>query len=449
MTYTPPTFTNGGPPALSAANLNAMGQGIVGVQYATAATAANTARVTAALNRGVSDVSILVITDSTGNGTDEWPYRLAQLLAAQYPAYTVTARFWNESTGTDYSAATTIQTGTGAKILAFHIVAVSGSTPGYVLGSRWANAIVAASPHLVIIGHGHNMGDPTTWGEYGLGVGMMLALTEEIAAWFPRVGIVLIAENPITTAGRETWSWFKADAWQQLAAIRNYGIVDVFQAFCDYGDWAADLMADGLHPNATGSTLWAETVARAFVTHDDAATFQQVPPLLLTGTNHLANHDFAAWSGTDPDSWTPLDANTVTSKDTTNVETGAHGMKMTAANATGATYVAQSVALAGGPKYLQGQVVTAAVRYYVPASNTATVRLTLFDNVGGSGAAGTTADVDASSRDRYRWLFVTRRVDPAATSVTVRLHPRTTGDVAVEATVDRVYLVRGALPLCG
>jgi hypothetical protein len=41
--------------------------------------------------------SILVQGDSTGNGTDEWVYLLAQRLGGRFPAYGIEYRLWDDT----------------------------------------------------------------------------------------------------------------------------------------------------------------------------------------------------------------------------------------------------------------------------------------------------------------------------------------------------------------
>jgi hypothetical protein len=53
---------------------------------------------------------VQVIGDSTGNDPNEWVYRLAQKVAADYPSYTVQTRLWADASQ-QYAAPVTIQTG--------------------------------------------------------------------------------------------------------------------------------------------------------------------------------------------------------------------------------------------------------------------------------------------------------------------------------------------------
>jgi hypothetical protein len=66
--------------------------------------------VKASLTRGVQSTCIQVIGDSTGDATTEWFGLLGARLGAQYPAYTVSWRPWND-TNQWYDMPTTLQSG--------------------------------------------------------------------------------------------------------------------------------------------------------------------------------------------------------------------------------------------------------------------------------------------------------------------------------------------------
>ena len=66
---------------------------------------------TVALTDATRPCAVQVLGDSTGDGTTDWPYRVAQSLAARYPGHSVVHRLWNDTTQ-DFDAPTVIQTGT-------------------------------------------------------------------------------------------------------------------------------------------------------------------------------------------------------------------------------------------------------------------------------------------------------------------------------------------------
>lgn len=416
-------------------------------RYVGRSTAANTRRLMMKLKRGASDAAVLVIGDSTGNQTNEWVYLWAQAVAAMFPALTVRVAFWDE-TGNVYNAPTVVQTGTGPRTLTIWNCSAAGQTQDYVLGSRWNTAVVPADPDLVIVSHGHNTGDPlasanTFWGVRN----KFLALTEELAALFPYAGIVLIAQNPSYIAGRELWQARKADMYEDLAALRGYGFIDVHQAFVDDGRGAA-LTLDNTHPTDVGSQLWADVVASATrADPDQGVSSLGAPPLLSRATNLLGTaYDFSDWSAADPAGWTM--SNATATKDTTNKETGAHGMRLQPV-ADGAAYAQAFLNLAtlGGSGLLSGQVVMFAVRLFMPAAHLATTRIRLVDNTGSANQI--LSDSSTANRDRFCWMFITKRLTANPTNITAQIYCRSTGNAVADITVDRAYLIQGALPRCG
>jgi len=66
-----------------------------------------------ALTEGLT-TGIQILSDSTGNDTTDWPYILAQQIAASYPNFTVDHLLWSDATQT-YAAPTRIQTGTAGE----------------------------------------------------------------------------------------------------------------------------------------------------------------------------------------------------------------------------------------------------------------------------------------------------------------------------------------------
>jgi hypothetical protein len=428
--------------------VNELTSSLTQTSYSSAATSANTKLLLSKLKRGASNASILIIGDSTGNGADEWVTLAAQKLATLFASYTVQIRYWNESTGIEYNAPQVIQAGTSSYILDIWNCSVSGQIPGYVQGFRWNTAIVPTNPDLIFISHGHNLGDPTgvVYLEQ-MGRNTFLSLTEELALQFPLAGIVLIAQNPSTLAGREKWQAIKANTLEQVVSMRGYGFIDVHQAFIDTKNPSA-YIGDGTHPNSNGSILWADVVTKAMTDENTSIPTRLNPSsLLVYSKNYLANPEFSSWAGTNPDNWTP-NAMTVTSKDTTNYESGLHGCKLTTNATSGTAQLEQGINLASaGLLHLRGKQVTLAVRVFQPASNTVTVRAQIVDNTGSANARS--LDVPLSTRDRYVWLFATKILPIDATAIYVRLIPRTSGTNIVDATFDRAYLVQGIIPNVG
>lgn len=85
------------------------------------------------MKAGVSDITLVILGDSTGAGLTAWPFLLAQNLASKFPAYTVRFRAWD--TGNNWmpsNSIATIQTGlSGAKGWAVGATGVQFDTTNY------------------------------------------------------------------------------------------------------------------------------------------------------------------------------------------------------------------------------------------------------------------------------------------------------------------------------
>lgn len=84
----------------------------------------------------------------------------------------------------------------------------------------------------------------------------------QVTAALPGVPILALTQNPERTAAAN----YREHAKRRLELIA-YGqskavpVFDVYQTFLDYGSaWSVDLMADDVHPNATGQTMWATRI---------------------------------------------------------------------------------------------------------------------------------------------------------------------------------------------
>ena len=419
--------------------------------YATAAAQAQ--RFLSKLNRGVENSVAALIGDSTANETTEHAYLEFAALAARFPAVTFIYLLVNPTTGVYDNAPVTVQTGTGTATCTLYNCSISGSRPGYVLGSRYAAAIAAIpDPDLVMISHGHNLADPTA--ENGrMGVrGHYLALTEAVSQEFPKAGIILESQNPSGIAGRETWQAIKAGIVQQIAAQRGYGFIDVHQAFVKYMaehsvTLTALLLNDGTdtHPNATGSQIWADEVGKALVySPTNLAPGQNSSSLSQVAESLIEDPSFEDWSGSLPAGWTA--SNATVEKDFTNFETGTYSLKVTSSATNASSYAELLVdpATLGIKGKVSGKVVTFAARMFAPAANTGSPSVMLRDQTESTSQRQT--DMDSSSRDGWVWVICTKRLTSPTTSIRVRLHSKTSGVTTGSVSIDRVAFAVGDLP---
>jgi len=420
---------------------------------------ANATRMLSKLNRGTDNVDILYIGDSTGNEPAEHIYLETQALAAQFPKYTVNYRLWNDTSRT-YDAATVIQTGTAPTppTITMWNCSVSGFSTLNFIGERFTQAfesLTATPPDLIMVSHSHNMYDVSSANLRAAFRPNMLILTEELTQIYPDAGVIIMSQNPSFTAGRETWQSIKATELQALAARRGYGFIDVHQAFTDTGNPVAYTKSDGIHPTTAsdapapnGSVLWADTVMRALQYHGAAPAPTQRPSYFLEpGRSLIANTEFATWTDPAfPDGWTLT--NCLAEKDTVNFETGTHALKLTAV-ATGASMAqfSASPASLGIKGLVSGKLVTVGIRVFVPATNTiASVGLAVRDQ--GGSTTQRRQDISSTSRGRFHWLYLTKRIDSPGTLLVIQISPQWSGsfDASHTMTVDRIRVVEGDVP---
>lgn len=404
------------------------------------------------LTRGVEDAVWLNVGDSTGNESTEWVYRVVQWLAYKYPEYSVNYYLWDASGDTNYLTVDAIQTGTGGQTLTIWNASVAGSTTGYFQGSRF-DAAIRKDADLVTISHGHNQGGGINtenlrqWQR-----NKYLSFVDEVAEANPQAGIVCIMQNPKVdgAAGHPfEWQLQRALQYTKAAGWRGWGVIDVMQAFLDYdGDWETDLMyEDGVHPNPAGSQLWAEVVEAAMERAAKATVTTQPAVTAAPARQLIANPEFTAWTATTPEGVSlSVSPACTAAKETSIRETSSWAMLLTGSSDSGQPYAqwggsAESLGIKG---LLATQTWTAAVRVYVPSANTQTVRVSLLDNNGAIFASSN--DVDASTRDRFCWVYVTKTFPDNATSLYLRVAPRTSGTAEVSCIVDRVHLFPGAVP---
>jgi hypothetical protein len=219
------------------------------------------------LRRGLENVVLTILGDSTGNATTEWVYLLGQWLATHYPAYTVLYRLWNDTTQ-GYDAVVTLQTGTGSKTLTIY----NGSMPGG--GGDYSTPRLAiqvpVAPHAIIMSYGRNSSASTARTQN-------YPLVRAIRESFPNAALVLTAQNPRATtetdyAGNNSRQQSNID----LAQGEGLGLINVFQRYLDNPTYSTDwVLPDGIHTTDAGSLIWRDEVIKHF--RDDGVTVPSGP----------------------------------------------------------------------------------------------------------------------------------------------------------------------------
>lgn len=403
------------------------------------------------LATGAADAGILIVSDSTGNAvpTDpmsslgEWPFRLAQWLAVQYPAYTVKIVPWDEVGEAAYGTPVTIQTGTGARTLTIWNAAKSGSRPSYVLGSRY-KAAIATPPavDLLIVNHGHNLYGAESQDLIGL---HYLELTETVLLSHSGIGVLVIGQNP---ARDTTDNDIKILAARDVCALRGFGFVDVFSEFITRGK-ASYLYADPLHPSIGIGTADAPTGVDLFLlaltAHftgpavEPARCYSLLSDIKNAG-NLLVNGDFSAFASALPDGWVASGA-TVT-KDTT-IPFGSNGYSVKIVNNGAAQgYIDQLLSSSLRDEY-KGQTLICIAAVYVPTGQ---------DDKSGRFAVTSTANsvnnyvAESGSDGGWRWKFLLVRTNTTDTYIRVRLYGNTAFVAGGVTHFGVVYLRPGRMP---
>ena len=387
----------------------------------------STQRLLSALHAEFADQTVLFVGDSTGNETTEWIYLLTQALAAQWPRWTVQYRLWNDG-ATSYDAPVTIQAGTGSRTLTIYNASVAGFATYSWLGPRADTALFALDPVLAVVSLGHNEGTSSA-----LWHGQYVALTETLTERLPGADVLLIGQNPESA---NTYQQQRREMYREIAARRGFGFIDVCQAFLDTDPTLASLLADGIHPNATGSALWRDTVLPAFVRSPRMAPRPQIPSSLTqAGEDLLVNGNFAAFTGALPTGWDNSGGTTTAAKNTTYYES-ANGYSVEVTSVASGDLMRQILPI----NRVKGRWITLAVKERVATGQANTAgRIAIADST------GSTASASSDVRDGFRWLVVTRFIPATATFARVYLYGDSAGGGG-KALFDVATCVLGKFP---
>ena len=128
--------------------------------------------------------------------------------------------------------------------------------------ARWADALPAVNPHLVLIALGTNdarQSDKTTYSPttYGDRLGRIVDLIRAKATTAPSIAFVL-QPQPVTSA--TDWATYMATA-AAVAATKGVMVLDLQPRVpANTVDGASDLNFDALHPNDAGHSLYADAL---------------------------------------------------------------------------------------------------------------------------------------------------------------------------------------------
>lgn len=399
----------------------------------------NTQRLLVAIGQQLEDLSVLLISDSTGATTSTWFRLMINALVTAWPTHTIRYRDWNT---TSYNAPTTVATGTGARTIDFYNAAVASTNTTYPLDGSFDARVAVVQPTVTIISEAHNEGTTST--NRDVVTAAMINLCESVTEACPSTDVILVGQNPETNNSNID----RANQWyRQIAAQRGYSFMSVLEAFRNDPRWAAGtgaggIMTDTIHPNSLGYQFWATTLAPLFTTRATVRPLGGPAPSTLTATqrNLLVNGDFATYTTTPgaPDNWTAGGSPTVT-RDTGTVE---DAVKTWSVKVLGSGSAAGEIFQDIDVSRVKGRVVTLVARQYVPTTGSGSTSgiVTIEDSTGSTSTRSQTF-----GRDGWRWTTVTRRIPVGATTCRIHLYGASSA-VAGLAFYDRAALVYGRYP---
>ncbi|AKO60925.1 tail fiber protein [Pseudoalteromonas phage H101] len=226
---------------------------------------AETQRVMRKLKNG-EDANIVVFSDSTGDATDEWVYKLAEKLAGDFSNLTVFYRLWDSGAG-NYAARVTVQSA-GSQVLTIWNAAIAGSNANRFCGSEFNAAArpsqVGGSPDLYFVNYGHNGGNQLER-QYSMH-SQLISLLVEFSSDSP---VIIIGQNPVLS---DDSMQRKVEVFQKIARVYGCGYIDINSYFLENLNPLADYYKDDVHPNETGSEVWAQLVHDKFRYNKDLAS---------------------------------------------------------------------------------------------------------------------------------------------------------------------------------
>lgn len=378
-----------------------------------------------------SDVYMIVLGDSTGNSTDEWVYKLAGMIAADYPTHSVRYRLFVDATGWDSEVV--ISTGSGARSIYVDNVSHPGSTERYYQGANKARIYNASREYdLVIISHGHNEGTSVAESvlQMGFSEGVFAARQDN-----PSAAICVTLQNP-----RRDFPDHSARAvssWCKIAAANALGVIDVYSAFTALGN-PPELYLDDIHPNSAGMDLWASVAHKALGSSPISEHGQYIKAYAgEQRLNFAPNPAFNDWDSTKPFNWSLT--NSTSERDLSLRDSFAFSVKLTATSASSPQMFCD---LSDHLHAFRGQWITFAARCYKGVgATTNSGRLQL------SGTGLTTVTSRSKlleAEGGWMWAIVHAYISQSVTTLQAKI---LVGDaIGHVLNVDRVFVGTGIVP---
>lgn len=196
-------------------------------------------------------LTISVLGDSTGDDSNEWVALLSQEIAK---THAVTYRGWDRRTLTWNDP---ITFSTDGPVVNVWNMSASGQTAAYP--SPLLDKGQSTEPDLVLYSFGHN--------NTVASIGPEMRLTADAVQhrWGVTIPSIVILQNPSLGARAVSQTQKVQLLRSKIAPSLGMPCIDVYAAFAKAGP-LSQYLPDGLHPNAQGSKLWADTVIHALLT---------------------------------------------------------------------------------------------------------------------------------------------------------------------------------------
>ena len=364
-------------------------------------------KLTYELKRGVHNLKILSLSDSTGNDVGEWNYHFAKWLSEKYPKYKVYWHEWNTITRTEYK--TPHEFGAGIKRLDIFSYGIGGTRCDAVF-ENYTNGVLkimdntlypstAESINLITVNHGQNYYDEPV---YAL-ESRFAEVVETLLLSFPDAGVIIFHQNP--RKSDDSLRLLPLTASLNYATRRGFAIADVNKLFYKYNKMDS-LYYDDLHPTSglgtevepSGTRLFLQAITELFTDADRLIPSLNKSTLATPVNSMITNSGFSVWTNTSshPDYFTTNGL--ISSKDTLVYEDRrkAYSWKLVT-NGSGQAVINMSSILCNANS-LKGQWVTLAVRLrYDSGIGNSPLRI----RVGGSETTPISYPVTAKSGDWF------------------------------------------------
>lgn len=370
--------------------------------------------------QGAADVVIVIFADSTGDTTSESSYIFAEWLAGAYPSHTVE---YYLNSGSGFGAATTIATGSGSRTIKVYNNAVSGARLEQWMATRYAAALGALTPDLVIINDGHNrIGLANSFSVYKA----LLQGVQQILLDKPGTPIAITVQNP--RRDDSDYDDDVAPGIRDLAAqLPGITVIDVFARFLE-ANKDAGYYADNVHPNASGhSTLWLPEITRHWTAAQDEVPYATFQPWWQDREfiNLVPNGDLSAYTAGVPDNFTAPSGGV--SEETTIVPPGkSSSAKVVSSASEFLQFQATSGTNADFFAAVKGRSISLAIQLYAASGGAGSAPgrvIVQFDGTG-AGASIDAQSLDASyGQDGWMWVVIPRvRIPKDATFVLIKAY---------------------------